>query len=204
MQYNIIELFPTVVQANQLERDFSEFEKTIFENIGKNQRNNEGNTTSTDHYVLKHKGLSKLYAELNDSVNNYFRTIYNAKDDVSLYITQSWINYTKENQFHHKHLHPNSILSGIIYLDVDEENDRIYFYKHEDKSNIIIPQNDWNRYNSTSWWLPAKTGTVYIFPSTLTHMVTTKKENNLRVSLSFNTFVKGKLGFSDDLTELIL
>lgn len=204
MLYHNIELFPTVVQANELGREFTEFEKTIFENIGKNQRNNEGNKTSTDNYVLKHKGLSKLYAELNDSVNNYFREVYNAKDDVSLYITQSWINYTTAFQFHHKHLHPNSILSGIIYLDVDEENDRILFYKHEDKSNITIPQKDWNRYNSTSWWLPAKTGTIYIFPSTLKHMVETKKQNNLRVSLSFNTFVKGNLGHSNDLTELIL
>ena len=204
MMYNIIELFPTVVQMNELGREFTEFEKTIFENIGKNQRTNEGNMTSTDNYVLKHKGLSKLYVELNDSLNNYFRQVYSAKDDVSLYITQSWINYTKEFQYHHKHLHPNSILSGIVYLDVDENNDRILFYKHEDKSNINIPHKEWNRYNSVSWWLPAKTGTVYIFPSTLTHMVETKKENNLRVSLSFNTFVKGNLGRDIDLTELIL
>ena len=204
MMYNNIELFPTVVQMNELGREFTEFEKTIFENIGKNQRTNEGNMTSTDSYVLKHKGLSKLYDELNDSLNNYFRQVYNAKDDVSLYITQSWINYTKEFQYHHKHVHPNSILSGIIYLDVDENNDRILFYKHEDKSNINIPHKEWNRYNSTSWWLPAKTGTVYIFPSTLMHMVETKKENNLRVSLSFNTFVKGNLGRDIDLTELIL
>jgi len=204
MMYNNIELFPTVVQMNELGREFTEFEKTIFENIGKNQRTNEGNMTSTDSYVLKHKGLSKLYDELNDSLNNYFRQVYNAKDDVSLYITQSWINYTKEFQYHHKHLHPNSILSGIVYLDVDENNDRILFYKHEDTSNINIPHKEWNRYNSASWWLPAKTGTVYIFPSTLTHMVETKKENNLRVSLSFNTFVKGNLGRDIDLTELIL
>ena len=32
-------------------------------------------------------------------------------------------------------------------------------------------------------------------------MVETKKENNLRVSLSFNTFVKGNLGRDIDLTE---
>ena len=114
--YNNIELFPTVVQMNELGREFTEFEKTIFENIGKNQRMNEGNMTSTDNYVLKHKGLSKLYDELNDSLNNYFRQVYNAKDDVSLYITQSWINYTKEFQYHHKHVHPNSIQIGRAHV----------------------------------------------------------------------------------------
>jgi uncharacterized protein (TIGR02466 family) len=204
MSYHVVELFPTVVLAHELGREFTAFEKTIFDTISKNQTANEGNKTSQDNYVLKRKGLSKLYAELNESVEHYLKEIYNARGDVSLYITQSWINYTKQGEYHHKHSHPNSILSGIIYLDVDEDSDRIYFYKRSDETNIKIPQVDWNRYNCDSWWLPAKTGMIYIFPSTLTHMVESKKGLNLRVSLSFNTFVKGNLGSNNRLTELIL
>jgi hypothetical protein len=35
-------------------------------------------------------------------------------------------------------------------------------------------------------------------------MVEKKQGTNTRISLSFNTFVKGKIGVKDKLTELIL
>ena len=44
-----------------------------------------------------------------------------------------------------------------------------------------------------------------MFPSSTTHQVQTKKGNNTRISLAFNTFYKGDLGGSrNGLSELIL
>jgi hypothetical protein len=43
-----------------------------------------------------------------------------------------------------------------------------------------------------------------MFPSSTTHQVDTKKGNNTRVSLAFNTFYKGAVGSDTSLTELIL
>jgi hypothetical protein len=43
-----------------------------------------------------------------------------------------------------------------------------------------------------------------MFPSSTTHQVETKKGNNTRISLAFNTFYKGTIGSNKDLTELIL
>jgi hypothetical protein len=36
---------------------------------------------------------------------------------VTPYITQSWLNYTETNQYHHKHEHPNSLVSGVFYVN---------------------------------------------------------------------------------------
>ena len=47
-------------------------------------------------------------------------------------------------------------------------------------------------------------GDLIIFPSSTNHYVAQKKENNKRISLSFNTFVKGKLGDNVSLNELFL
>ena len=41
-----------------------------------------------------------------------------------------------------------------------------------------------------------------MFPSSTTHQVDLKKGNNTRISLAFNTFVKGTLGKNSGLTEL--
>ena len=39
-------------------------------------------------------------------------------------------------------------------------------------------------------------------PSTTVHKVKTKKDSNERISLAFNTFIKGTLGHAKELTEL--
>jgi hypothetical protein len=43
-----------------------------------------------------------------------------------------------------------------------------------------------------------------MFPSSTTHQVDVKKGKNTRISLAFNTFIKGTLGDNFSLTELKL
>jgi hypothetical protein len=45
------------------------------------------------------------------------------------YITQSWANYTKKNQYHHTHEHPNSFISGVLYINANEAHDKITMHK---------------------------------------------------------------------------
>ena len=67
-----------------------------------------------------------------------------------------------------------------------------------------IDEDKYNIWNSSSWWFGVETGQLVMFPSSTTHQVDTKKGNNTRVSLAFNTFYKGTIGSNSNLTELIL
>ena len=121
--------------------------------------------------------------------------------DIKPYITQSWLNYTETNQYHHKHEHPNSLVSGVFYINADEDNDKIRFFSN--KYEVIRPEiNEFNLFNSTTWWFPVKTNDIVLFPSSLTHCVDIKKGTNTRISLAFNVFIKGKIGKEKLLTEL--
>ena len=82
------------------------------------------------------------------------------------------------------------------------ERDRIYFYKDGYKQ-ISLPTDNWNLYNSESWWFEVGTGDLMLFPSSLTHMVETVKDDD-RISLSFNTFPVGYVGEEESLTALHL
>lgn len=196
--YNI---FPTTVGIVELGREFTEEETDIFTTL--ERRPNEGNLTSENRNVLELKEFKKLKEFVTTSVNNYFQTIHQPKENLELYVTQSWINYTRKGQFHHKHAHPNSFISGVLYLNANTANDRIYFYK-DNYVQLAVEPREWNVSNSTSWWFEVGTGKLVMFPSPLTHMVQTVHHEETRISLSFNTFFKGKLGDSDKLTELIL
>jgi uncharacterized protein (TIGR02466 family) len=146
--------------------------------------------------------MATIKSEIETAVNHYMNKIIVAKPDVKAYITQSWLNFTFEKQWHHKHSHPNSFLSGVYYIDADEENDKITFFQDGYKQIKLTPA-EWNWWNSESWFFTVKTGNIVVFPSHLTHMVQQKEGNNVRCSLAFNTFLKGTIGVSEELTELL-
>jgi quercetin dioxygenase-like cupin family protein len=57
--------------------------------------------------------------------------------------------------------------------------------------------------NSDSWWFNVKPGGIVAFPSNLTHRVENVEADETRISIAFNTFVKGILGDNKSLTEFI-
>ena len=198
MMYN---LFPTGVGGFELGRDLSEIEKNYLFNL--NQQNNEGNAKSANAWVLEDKNLSSLRSFLNNSLQEYFQATVSPQDDLKLEITQSWVNYTKSGQYHHKHSHPNSIISGVFYIQAAKEIDKLYFYNESYQQTKIAPK-EFHVYNADSWWLPAETGQLLLFPSRLIHMVNTTTGEDDRISLSFNSFYKGKLGDDNMLTSLTI
>lgn len=194
-------LFPTPVGRYELGRDLTAKELSFLKK--QETRSNTGNTTSIDNTILKAKELTQLRDFIETKVSDYFTTVYNPKHNVNLKITQSWTNYTDKGQYHHKHEHPNSFVSGVFYVQADKTKDRIYFYRNG-YQQIKFPPSDWNVWNSESWWFEVGTCDLILFPSSLTHMVQTVESDKTRISLSFNTFPVGNVGEEMDLTGLQL
>ena len=93
----------------------------------------------------------------------------------------------------------------MLYFDSNIEKDKIFFVKKNyQQIKPIIDDTKYNYWNSESWYFPVETGNLFMFPSSTVHRVDTKKGNNTRISLAFNTFYKGTLGSNRQLTELIL
>ena len=196
-------IFPTPVYMSKLGRELTKKELSFVDKSKLDTYSNEGNKTSNDNYIINNKPLNSLKEELDVRVKDYCNKVLSTTDAVTPYITQSWLNYTETNQYHHKHTHPNSLVSGVFYINCHKEFDKIKFFK--DGYQTIKPEvKDWNLYNSETWWFPVKTGDIILFPSSLTHMVETKQGTNTRISLAFNVFIKGNIGNNKNLTELIL
>ena len=197
---NLHAIFPTPVAKFALGRGFTADEQAFV--AAQPTHRNMGNTTSDNRYVLRHDTLVNLMSFVQASVDEYVKAIYAPKEAVSLRVTQSWLNYTKPGEFHHKHAHPNSLVSGVLYMKAAKERDRIYFYR-DGYQQIKLTTESWNLYNSESWWFEAATGELILFPSSLTHMVETVQGDE-RISLAFNTFPVGLVGSEESLTALHL
>jgi uncharacterized protein (TIGR02466 family) len=192
-------LFPQPIGIYKLDRDLTVKELSFIK--GQETRSNTGNTTSVDNTILRRKEMTKLRDFIETSVADYFAQVHNPKHKVNLRITQSWTNYTEPGQWHHKHAHPNSFVSGVFYPQANCETDKIYFYRGGFQQ-IKFPPENWNVYNSESWWFEVGTGDLVLFPSSLEHMVETVQGDQTRISLSFNTFPVGNIGEEISLTGL--
>ena len=200
---NIYSIFPTPIYISKLGRKLTASELRFVEKNKKNYFKNEGNITSNNNYILNEKPFLNIKKKLNLRVKDYFKKVLSTTDAITPYITQSWLNYTETNQYHHKHAHPNSLVSGVFYINCHKELDKIKFFDNTYKT--IKPEiKNWNLWNSETWWFTVKTGDIILFPSSLTHMVENKEGTNTRISLAFNVFIKGTIGDNKKLTELIL
>jgi uncharacterized protein (TIGR02466 family) len=196
-------IFPIPIYLSQLKRTLTKKELSLVDKSKLDHYKNDGNITSNDTYILNNKLFSSLKNELNLRVKDYFDKIISPSGNITPYITQSWLNYTETNQYHHKHKHPNSLVSGVFYINCMEEFDKIKFFK--ENYQIISPEiKNFNLWNSESWWFSVKTGDIIMFPSSLSHMVENKEGTNTRISLAFNVFIKGKVGNNKELTELMI
>jgi uncharacterized protein (TIGR02466 family) len=116
-----------------------------------------------------------------------------------LKITQCWGNKSYHGNWHHPHTHPNSIVSGVFYVNSSNSNtwfsiksiwDSFNGLSHEtfrliydDNSTTVIHKN------------PTIAGDLIIFPSTLYHSVDEHLAGDeYRYTISFNSFPIGKVG----------
>jgi uncharacterized protein (TIGR02466 family) len=199
MEAGIYSLFPTAVIRYNLGRQLTKKEMAF---ISKQETClNANNKASKDNYVFRHAALSDIKKFAHTCALDYFNNIMCPAHEVTLQITQSWINFTKKGEGHHHHKHPNSILSGVFYIEADVNQDKIMFSSPVTSSNMECHTEILNLYNSKTWWLPVETGDLLVFPSTLYHQVPAT-DTEKRTSLSFNTFYIGLAGNETNLSAL--
>jgi len=149
------------------------------------------NSTSADQYIFNTK-LKKIKQFCEKHIKIYVKEVLNPKHegDGDLYITGSWLTKTRPGEYHHPHNHNNSIISGVFYIETLED-DRIYFHRLKEVNEWFeFEAEEYNPWNSSSWFVPIEKNNLLLFPSWLEHSVEENKSTKNRISLSFNTFAR--------------
>ena len=126
--------------------------------------------------------------------------------DWNFHVTQMWANKANYAEFHHKHYHPNSILSAVFYLTSTLKGGETKFYTENpyyyvENAKVLSLASKKNKHEITESIQSTKSKLV-IFPSTLLHTVNPLGSYETRYSVSFNTFIKGQLGLKQTSTFL--
>lgn len=167
---------------------------------------NLGNRMSKNDRILDSEVLAGLRKYIEDQLGHYKKGLLRMKDENEIYITQSWANEATANQFHQKHKHPNSVISGVMYLGekVDESLPPIRFHRTLEMFPLEFSFEELNEFNATCRTFQPVDGMLMLFPSLLEHDVEQNKSDVPRLSLSFNTYVRGTVGGARQLTEIAL
>ena len=205
----IYDVFPTPVYRSNLGQRITQEQLDYCRKL--ELIDNEKNKSSKNDNVLSSFYFKNILDFIGKEIWHFAHNVYGYDDSkVQFYITQSWVNITKKNQAHHAHTHSNSIFSGVFYIKV-EETDSISFIRREKHypfvNDIIIPKKDLTedseKYAGINFNCNIREGDLLLFESMLPHYYD-PIETDERISLSFNTFVKGELGHRDQMTHLFL
>jgi uncharacterized protein (TIGR02466 family) len=195
-----MDLFPIPLYINHIDESLINQQKHYLLNLPKIL--NMGNLRSESGYIFEYPLFTELKKTINEHIKEYVNILY-PNSNLDVYITQSWANYTEPNQYHHKHSHPNSFISGVFYVNAIKNEDMIKFYK-DLPPTYQIKHNQPNNYNSGDVAILIETGDLVLFPSNFTHNVPTTISKETRISIAFNTFIRGNIGDENASTALYL
>jgi len=195
---------PAVYKNASEYSDFGNSVSTAWLKIADDENATLWNATSFNRYVLEDEHFSGLRKFIQGHINNYVYNALDLTDDVQFYITQSWLVYNNEMSSVFRHVHTNSLLSGSFYIQ--GEYCPISFHNKDSLpfSRFQFQSKKFNASNSNIWRVTNENGKLLLFPSDLEHSVEPNESKLQRISLAFNTFVKGNMGSEDVLNSLQL
>ena len=146
-------------------------------------------------------------------VKKYEKDVCGFKDSLSFRITESWYRETVPGNNHGNHNHPNSMLSGCIYLHVPKQpeghttNRPLWAGAGHEGINLVHVENrgvfknygffyDYikTKYNAMRTFVPVASGDIVLFPSYIEHFVShNESQDESRQIIAFNTFIKGRM-----------
>ena len=202
MNNAIYPLFPYPLVICGEKHEFTSAEKEYISQL--EMIDNIGNLRSENDKVLDSEELSDLKIFIDGQLLNFKKNLLQIKDENEIYITQSWVNNSNPKQFHPKHKHPNSVISGVLFLDenVSGSLPPIRFHRTHEMFPLNFSFDELNEFNASAREFDPDQGMLMLFPSLLEHDVGINTSDRVRTSISFNTYVRGKVGGRDQLTEV--
>ena len=159
----------------------------------------DGQNWSKNKCILDEFILSRLKKMIDEHVENFTKNVLHVSNKIEFYLTNSWVVKNNPGASGNDHLHNNSIISGVLYLDVCENSGNLIFNRYGFVSPIFptsvdLDFDEYNMLNTKDFVVSPKNGDVVLFPSQMIHRSLPNASKNERYCLSFNYFVRGEIG----------
>ena len=191
-----IDIKPTAVYKDKLGYKLTSQQKDVLHNLVIHP-----NELSEEMGILDRPEFKSMKDIVFSHVEKYEKDVCGFKSSLSFKLTESWYKETVPGNDHIDHNHPNSMLSGVVYLNVpkgDKSHEGINLIHIENRG--VFKNHEFRydytptKYNQITTFVPVETGDIVLFPSYLYHFVThNESRNESRRVISFNTFIQGRM-----------
>ena len=195
-------LFPTYINTFYFDnKPFFDSMLKNFVECKKNRKHGGIYYEFVDSYTIDNLHEIKEFEELTNFIKECFKASLDRLDvdytDVDIQSMWANINGNKDGGFHDLHLHANSYLSCVLYVNIPGKSGNLLFEDPRECKNMVV----WDSKNSNesmekyrSWELEPKQGMVVVFPSYLRHKVKRGawEDGEERIAISANCFPVAK------------
>ena len=203
-----IDIMPTAVYKDKLGHQLTSHQKVVLDHMVMHP-----NELSNEMSLLDRPEFKSMKDVVLSHVRKYEKDVCGFKDSLSFRITESWYRETIPGNNHGNHNHPNSMLSGCIYLHVPKQpeghttNRPLWAGEGHEGINLVHVENrgvfknygffyDYikTKYNAMRTFVPVASGDIVLFPSYIEHFVShNESQDESRQIIAFNTFIKGRM-----------
>ena len=194
MRSNISNIFQVPVYTKEIKIDNKSLAKFCMSEYYKNEgasKSNVGGWHSND-FTEKDNSDTPLIKNLWPSIKLHSKQFGKELNlNVKGRLKNLWVNINGYKDSNSIHLHPGCLISGAYYIKTHKNCGDITFFhpSHLQMSHnwLFYEPDEYNSYNSATWWYPSTEGTLYLFPSWLEHSVKPNlNKREKRISVSFN------------------
>lgn len=189
-------IFSSPIGSNILNVDCRAIEKVCYDQKSKDLRGTKNSNVFGWQSVLFNKeNYDKSHHDLflDEIVKEVKKFSTEIKCNFNLHLSNYWLNINSPNSFNKSHCHPQSFLSGCLYIKVPNRNCGSIFFEHPSHELIDSYMTYFHKYpNDYMYLFPTNIyyepieGLCLIFPSWLKHNVDPNLSKEDRISISFN------------------
>ena len=200
VKYSYINLFPSLIHILDVD-GFDEFKDDLIDKIYELKEEDPKGMSISNRNGWQSKGfdVSDEGGIIHSSILQGLRSFPVVKNTTTM-VASAWVNINSPGAYNRLHTHPESQLSGVMWIKSPKDSGVIEFENpnsHEAFTEINAYVEEFKEKNSVYpvYWFSPIEGRMLVFPSHLRHLVEENKSNEDRISISFNvTFTNSTQG----------
>lgn len=185
--------FPSPVWWEETDIDNTEILKLCYkmqdEDSTGRTLSNQGGWQSMDFRPGIHPEVKVLEDKILNQANQCIKDFGFRTDLCFVDIENFWFNINKKNHTNSVHIHDNSFVSGVYYLQAEEGQGTINFYKSQILDYAVVSQAPIDKFtpiSASAISFQPKSGKLIMFPGWMAHGVERNELDKDRISISFN------------------
>ena len=159
------------------------------EDLEGRQIRNNGGWQSKDFKLQEHEEFTNFVDTVTDMSLSCLKDYGFVDGAYKLEMLNGWFNVNQKGNSNQIHTHSGSFISGTYYVQAEQDQSELIFYKNFTEDFIISSAGQIENYTGISGATcryPPRTGRLILFPSYVPHGVMPSTSDNERISLAFN------------------